>query len=317
MKKRNNPSGYKLSDTVQRAMKELDKLKTLEDYRLLARDPLFDRSLFSKRKNAPPYYCVENALNCSRLLIQISRSDIAAQKNSWKLFGYWTQYQIRNSALFDCIKLMEFALAHKGQRIHELFPNWPAYRGSNIKVFTSPGNSYLEAAFGFVCELGSIIIGRLRETYQKHTKRSKNYFNPFTFINNTPAVDDLRINPEPDIIIKEWFDRILKGVRGKYPENRFPDLQEEYKAIGFHLKDELNLWEKEKKGIDTEPRSKPLWPKQWADIFGVSRSTIRRWEKDQVKRFKKDTPRKWSLPFSEVPARYLPTYQQTSPPNKS
>jgi len=58
--------------------------------------------------------------------------------------------------------------------------------------------------------------------------------------------------------------------------------------------------------------SRPLFPKQWASVFGVSTSTIRRWKKDKTYSFTKMSERKWALPIQELPAEYLQKYKAQS-----
>lgn len=60
---------------------------------------------------------------------------------------------------------------------------------------------------------------------------------------------------------------------------------------------------------DNLKMSRPLFPKQWASIFGVSTSTIRKWEKLQTYAFKKKSARKWVLPIQDLPAEYLQRYE--------
>lgn len=67
----------------------------------------------------------------------------------------------------------------------------------------------------------------------------------------------------------------------------------------------------------TEPMTKPLFPKQWAVVFGVSASTMRRWKKSGVYSFDPVSPRKWRLPLSEVPAEYLQKYQKLTQSERS
>ena len=55
---------------------------------------------------------------------------------------------------------------------------------------------------------------------------------------------------------------------------------------------------------ETEERlkreSRPMFPKDWALIFGVGVNKIRQWEKDKTYNFVKKSPRKWTLPIEEI-----------------
>lgn len=64
---------------------------------------------------------------------------------------------------------------------------------------------------------------------------------------------------------------------------------------------------------ETPSLSKPLFQTKWMVIFGVSRSTIRRWIQDKSPdrkyHFVPVSSRKWALPKNELPAEYLSRYQ--------
>jgi hypothetical protein len=140
---------------------------------------------------------------------------------------------------------MEFAITYKAQSIEELCPNWPQRADVKASVLTSAGISYLEAAFSFVREIGRDMIGILQNAYVEHTKGPHVIrLNPLIFLEKTPEVNDLEINPVPDQIIKTWYDDILVGVRNYFPENQFRKqmLEAEFNQTYRQLEHEWNDW---------------------------------------------------------------------------
>jgi hypothetical protein len=55
--------------------------------------------------------------------------------------------------------------------------------------------------------------------------------------------------------------------------------------------------------------SLPLAWKKWADVFGVSENTLRKWRKDKKYHFNPVSKRRWTLPKNELPAEYLEKYR--------
>lgn len=51
--------------------------------------------------------------------------------------------------------------------------------------------------------------------------------------------------------------------------------------------------------------TKPLGKKKWANVFGVSVSTINRWFKDNKYKNKKISDRKWSILYKDLPAEVV------------
>lgn len=150
---------------------------------------------------------------------------------------------------------MEFTVTYQKVRsFEELFPNWHKRPDRNINFFTSDGLSYLEAAFDFVCDLGKGIILALQSACKKHRKVKGMYLSPFKFLNKTPTVDDLKINPVPDIIIKAWFNNIVKEMQSWIQENGLSKLnvEKEFNRMGRQLEYE---W-KETKDKPTKPKVK-------------------------------------------------------------
>ncbi|HCO96624.1 MAG TPA: hypothetical protein DIU00_22240 [Phycisphaerales bacterium] len=70
-------------------------------------------------------------------------------------------------------------------------------------------------------------------------------------------------------------------------------------------------------GEEAGQMSKPLSSAKWAVIFGVSRSTMRKWRKENKYPFVQVSERKWTLPIRKLPGEYLLKYQQHSNPKKS
>lgn len=246
-------------------MKKIQELKTLGDYRKAARDSLLN-------ENTSPYDAVKTALILSRWLIDVSRANIS-EGDSWSLTLFpGRKYKGKNLQLFHCIELMEFAITYKSQSFGELFPKWPQYPGANIRVFTSAGLSYLEAAFDFVRDLGCRIISPLQGSYKKYRKERNIYhLNSFNFLRKNPAVDNLEINPVTDEVVIMWFNKIVKVIQGRIPESEFSKLkvETEIKSTLKHIEDEKT------------PKPKLMVSKLIVKHFEVSIATLRRWVKDE------------------------------------
>jgi hypothetical protein len=60
-------------------------------------------------------------------------------------------------------------------------------------------------------------------------------------------------------------------------------------------------------------QSLPLAWYKWANVFGVSENTLRKWRKDKKYHFNKVSGRKWTLPKNELPAEYLEKYRHAVP----
>ena len=108
-------------------------------------------------------------------------------------------------------------------------------------------------------ELGSDIATILGDTYKKFREKEVNpILKSFDFLRYTPEVDKLIINPEPDIIIKTWFDNILEGIQVGIPENSFSEqeVMDVFTLTQKQLEYEWNEWNKIKskgKGITDTP----------------------------------------------------------------
>jgi DNA-binding MarR family transcriptional regulator len=229
-------------------MKKAQGLKTLGDYRRAAKESLFGLSLPPQKTSTSPYVAIKTAMVYIRGLISYSRySNLLT--DPWDLICFPnTEYEMKNKELFYSIKLMEFAIKYQGvQSIYELYPNWPKRTDANISVFACAGISYLEAAFDFVREWGRDIIGNLQNPYMKYRKESNIVRGAYDFLNNTPRVDDLEINPIPDTIIKTWFDDIVKGTQRWIEVNDLSKLKvdKEFNSLNKQLEHEWNRWKKQ------------------------------------------------------------------------
>ncbi len=223
-------------------------LKTLGDYRRAAHDPRCALSLYPEGKNGSPYETLKIALMCGRHLISISRANLP-EKNWWFCtYLPGTEYEMSNPELFYCVELMEFANTYiEFQSFEKLFPGWPKRADANIRVFTSAGLSYLEAAFSFVRELGGDIILGLQNAYKKYRKEGNIiYWDPIKFLTETPTVDDLEIRPVPDTIIRTWFGDIVNGTQKWIQESNISrfNVEAEFNSIEKQLEYERNTWKK-------------------------------------------------------------------------
>jgi hypothetical protein len=225
-------------------MAKTQELQTLGDYRKAARESLFGLDLSPEIESTSPYDAITTALIHSKHLIDFSRTNTSETERWARVYFSRTQPVIINIELFYSIKLMEFAITYEQvQSIDELLPNWPKRPDANIRVFTSPGLSFLEAAFGFVLSLGSSIILILEDAYGEYRKQGNSFdWDPFKFLRENPKVDDLEINPKPDIIIKTWFDNIVKGMQSIFTESDFSEvtMEAEFNSIHRQLEYERN-----------------------------------------------------------------------------
>lgn len=236
-------------------------LKTLRDYRKVARDSLYDLGIIPKNKSTSFYDAIKTALINIKNIIICSRSKVAIDCVWDAVILPNSKYEMRNLQLFHCIKLMEFAITYREVRaIDKLAQNWPKRPDVNAMVFTSAGISFLEASFNYVCKLGSSIILILQNAYKKYNREGNIiYRDPFKFLTKTPSVDDLKINPEPDIIIKTWFDSIIEEIQEDFPENEFSynTIEAKFNSIQKQLEYEWNSWSSGKAGDKKKLKSLP------------------------------------------------------------
>jgi len=240
-------------------MTNKNELITLGDYRKTARELLYFSWSYQKKESNSDYDIIRFALLHIKSLIYSSRSS-ALLNGIWRTFNYLktkdAEYQIRNPLLFEIIKLMEFYVAYKGKSIEEILPGLPQRPDVNAMVFTTSGISYFEAAFCFVRELGGDITRALQNSYKKYTKEGNViYRDPFKFLRKTTQIDDLEINPEPDIIIKTWFDDIVKGTQKWIQDNNISrfKVEAEFNSLNKQLEYEWNCWK-------SKDQSQPLVP---------------------------------------------------------
>jgi len=256
-------------------MKKMQRLKTLGDYRRAAKDSLFSPDLSPEIKSTSPYDAIIIALFHSRRLIDFSRANTPEALRWADIYFDQTPSVMINLELFYAVKLMEFAVTYgQVQSIDELLPNWPERPDANIRVFTSPGLSFLEAAFGFVLGVGSSIILILEDAYGEYRKEGNGFdWDPFNFLRKHPKVDDLEINPEPDIIIKTWFDNIVKQMQSGFPESDYSSATVEAEFNSMHMQLEYERNNQTPKNLMTSS----LLVKH----FKVSPATLRRYVKDE------------------------------------
>ena len=215
------------------------RLQTLSDYRRVAKQTLFTSSFPIYGVVVPEstsiYDAVREALRNLQNLIweaQVNKPEIEQWGATW---FPGTECELNNMPLFNCVKLMELAIFYSEQKKKdEAFKGWLKRPDKDIRVFTSVGLSYLEAAFDYVEERGQEIICCLKNSYRKHNDAGRiDYLDPFMFLNKTPEVDTLVFMPNPDITVKAWYNRILDCLRRHFSASEYtsPRLEVEFKAI--------------------------------------------------------------------------------------
>lgn len=244
-------------------MVESPRLKTLGDYRRATQDPFF------KRHKPEPYETIREAIELSKWIIDDALCTEKPEGQAWNVLWYpKSEHEMNNLCLFYCIKLMEIAIEYrKVKTIYQLLKNWPKPPDvtANTMAFTSAGISQLDASFCFVCELGRDIIGILKNAYNKHKKEVNiDYIDPFMFLDNTPAVNNLTIYPDPDIIIKTWYTGIDEGVRREFSQYPSQRRRGEFNKIHRQLEYELDIQKSGSNagGKKTKKKRKPL-PKNY------------------------------------------------------
>lgn len=240
-------------------------LKTLGDYSRAAKELLFGLELPPKSKSGSPYDAIKNAMVYIRGHISYSRHSNLLTDPWDQIHLGNTEYEMKNPELFYYIKLMEFSIKYQEiKSIYELYQDWPKRPDANITVFTYAGISYLEAAFNFVdSQWGRKIILALQNAYKEYRREGNIiYGNPFDFLSNTPRLNDLKINPEPDIIIKTWFDEMVKATRRWIEGYNLSKLQvdKEFNSIFKQLEYEWDCWKKlSGNAIEVYSQHKNIW----------------------------------------------------------
>lgn len=227
-------------------MTNAKQLITLGEHRKIANDLLYFHSDYKESKNVSNYDALKYALSNIKFLISSFRSEIVIE-GIWRTYNLLktkeANYKIRNLLLFDIIKLMEFSIAYKGKTTEEIFPGMLKRPDAKAVVFTNAGISYLEAAFNFTNELGKGIILNLQSAYKKYKKESRIvYSDPFKFLINTPTIDDLVVNPEPDVIIKTWFEKTITSFQKEFPEQEYSQhkVAAEFNSVAKQIEYEWN-----------------------------------------------------------------------------
>ena len=293
-------------------------LKTLGDYRRIAKQTLFTPLLPIYGKTIPQSTSIYDAVSVALRNIYVLIAESQMNKPEVEQWGtLWfpgTKYEMNNEPLFRCVKLMELAIYCKNQKTRDkAFQGWLERPDKDIGVFTSVGFSYLEAALDYVEERGRDVIYSLQNAYILHLNRkgvSGVFTEPMKFLSKTPEIDKLQIWHEPDPIIKVWYNRILAALRKGFPSSEYTSsiLEKEFKTIYLQLEYEFDVWKNGKTGNDVE-YSLPLFMKQWAVIFGISRNKMSELRDSERYHFRQVSDRKWSLPKNELPAEYLEKYR--------
>lgn len=231
-------------------MKRAKRLETLGDYRRVARESLFDHRLPVykplEENEKSPYHAVRAGLIHSRDLIFCSRNKTLCEQIWDNIAFLGTEYEMKNLYLFECVRLMEFSIKYNDvQSVDGSVQNWPEQPpGANIRVFTSAGVSYLEAASNFLSELGHYIVRILQNVHLRYTKGSGTIRGPVDFLRKTDTVDTLHVYPIADITIITWFDGILAWMQEKVPQNEYSQfaVEAEFNSAFRQLDSEWNTW---------------------------------------------------------------------------
>ncbi len=227
-------------------MKNAKELITLGEHRKIASDLIYFHWDYKETKHVSDYDALRFALSNIEYLIFSFRSTLVID-GIWRTYNLLktkeANYKVRNLLLFNLIKLIEFSIAYKGKTIEEIFPGMLKRPDVKAVVFTNAGISYLEAAFNFANELGKGIILNLQSAYKKYKKESRIvYFDPFKFLIKTPIIDDLVVNPEPDIIIKTWFEKTITSFQKEFPEQEYSQhkVEAEFNSVAKQIEYEWN-----------------------------------------------------------------------------
>ena len=138
---------------------------------------------------------------------------------------------------------------------------------------------------------------------------------------NTLAKDlKQEVNLHIEKIVKYATELMAKRLRLTEPNTELANLEKTQSEVKKEYEAEVDLYvasllcKPPGKGV---PMSKALSSAKWGVIFGVSRSTMRRWREEKKYPFVPISERKWSLPISKLPGEYLLKYEQHSKPKKS
>ncbi|MBL7188164.1 MAG: hypothetical protein ISS70_17715 [Phycisphaerae bacterium] len=301
-------------------MKKTQGLKTLRDYRRAAKKLLFSPMFGPASESTSPYDAIKTALGCTRNLISFSRTHTLLTDPWDPIYFGNTEYRMKNLQLFHAVQLMEFANTYKEKRpINDLYTGWP--QRPDASVFEFAGLSYLEASFDFVRRLGHDVAGKLGGAYLRFKKLKGGVDEVFSVLSNTHQTDGLQICPEPDEIIRTWFDEIVKLMQYRFSQDELSDfaVKKQFNSTFKQLEYERNAWKKAT-GDDSDDNSndikytRALNQSEWAEVFGVSRRTIRHWifrdQKINKYHFDPVSCRLWRLPRSEAPSNPLVDYHE-------
>ena len=95
-------------------------------------------------------------------------------------------------------------------------------------------------------------------------------------LNGTPAVNDLQIKPEPNIIIKTWLSKIIKSIQEKGVSPLI--IEEKFNSLNRQLESEKDGQGETESKEQTE-KTNDAWIKvtEAASLAGVNPGTITRW----------------------------------------
>jgi hypothetical protein len=227
-------------------------LRTLGDYRRAAKDAQFSLSLFQEGNKASHYHAIRVALKSADTLITFAHEETTpspryGNDSPWDFTFGGPRYSMKNFELFCAIRLMEFVNNYRDiNSINDLYTNWPQRPDANISMFTYAGISYLEAVYDFVRFLGTNVARELQNAYLKRKKLKGKADEVFSVLKNTHQTDNLQICPEPDEIIRVWFDEIVKVTQRWIQVNDLskPKLEKEFNSTFRQLEHEWNCWNK-------------------------------------------------------------------------
>lgn len=154
-----------------------------------------------------------------------------------------------NEGLRCSIRLLGFAATYKDVgSLHKLLPGWPIRRvDKNLTVIqgrssTDP-QSYGDAVFRLMRGAGMGILQYLQEVYPR-AAGGLVYSCPFAFLAKTPEVGALVIAPRPDMVARDWFTRIVTGIRNTYL-NEYParrEADEQFNVVRYEFDQEQQIW---------------------------------------------------------------------------
>jgi len=145
-----------------------------------------------------------------RRLLAIVCEDVAQDRWTWR------RARETQEGLTLSIQLLEFYMVYADfGSIYELCPDWPLQHvDKNLAMIRTDGQSYADAVFRLLRDQGGFTILRLQMARTEHIKGPGiQYVCPFSFLNETPDVNDLEVFPQPHVIIRTLFDYVIGGLQ--------------------------------------------------------------------------------------------------------